>query len=337
MAFLLARGTAAEWLRKNRNTTVFDQRYRLRYTSLEASRTRLERHTKILSPLAKPLQLAVWSRSDRRSSAHVQSHTFVTQSGWYPCVRIVPGVYCLAPEYVFLQMARMLDEERLLFLGMELCGRYGIVEDKVFLRDPTCCARMLLDVAQAERGVHGRARALTVAPRVMDGAASPMEIALALILSSECEVGGFGLPQPELNHALPVVGAARALWDGDTITPDLLWESIKLAIEYDSALHHTGASRVARDARRRDVLEELGYRVVTVTTEQINNYLELERIASIVATRFGANMEPESDAMLHTRLEYQQRMVHLATHPEELLCLPEAKAAKTRSWSVRKR
>ncbi|MBQ9005541.1 MAG: DUF559 domain-containing protein [Atopobiaceae bacterium] len=233
-------------------------------------------------------------------------------------------------------MAGLLDEERLLFLGMELCGRYGIDGD-VFLRKQACSTDMLLAVAREERGVHGKKRALAIAPRVLDGSASPMESALTLILSSDCEQGGFGLPRPTLNHALPVEGAARALWDDDFITPDMLWEDVKLVVEYDSNLHHSASRRIARDARRRDVLEEMGYRVITVGTEQMGNYLELERIARIIAARFGMDITPRNDMELQGRLGYQQRMVRLATHPRELLGFPEKSQPNTHAWHIRKR
>jgi hypothetical protein len=82
------------------------------------------------------------------------------------------------------------------------------------------------------------------------------------------EQGGFGLPWPTFNEAQPVNGRARRLWVSDFIAPDLLWKDAKLCIEYDSDTHHSGSERIARDASRRDVLEELGLRVVTVTSEQ---------------------------------------------------------------------
>ena len=336
MSFLLARGTAIEWLRSNHESALFEKRYRLRYSSLEASRTRLERHANTLAHLTKPLQVAVWLRENRRYSALVQSHVLITQSGWYPCYRITPGVYCLAPEYVFLQMAKLLDEERLRFLGMELCGRYGI-DGEAFLRRQTCSSELLLAVAEKERGIHGRKRALAVAPLVLDGAASPMEIALALILSSTREEGGFGLPRPKLNQEIPVIGAAGELWDDNSITPDMLWETIKLVIEYDSTLHHSASKRIARDARRRDVLEELGYRVITVTTEQMGNYLELERIAKIVGARYSMDVSPLDDGELQRRLGFQQRMIRLATNPRDLLGFREKSRPKTQAWHVRKR
>jgi hypothetical protein len=144
------------------------------------------------------------------------------------------GVFCAAPELVFLQMASRLDYDALLFLGCELCGRYGVWENKTVWRDPICDVGQIKDFLAECSGVHGRKKAARALEGVLPGAASPMETGLALCFVLPKAAAGFGLPAPELNHALPVRGAAARLWDWPTITPDLLWDNHKIAIEYDS-------------------------------------------------------------------------------------------------------
>ena len=337
MAYLLGRGTAVEWLRKNRDTALLQERFALPCTGLEGSRTRLTRHEDYLEGLTRPLQLIVWSRENRRPSAVATCHAMTTASGDYPAIRIKQGLFCSTPEFTFLQMASILDDECLRFLGMELCGRFGIADGKLFLRPQTCTPQMLLIESQNQKRMRGRRRALATAPLVHGGAASPMEIALSLILCEPIEHGGFGLQWPELNHTLPVSGRAREMWEDDHITPDLLWEKGKVIIEYDSDLHHSGLSRIARDAKRRDVLVELGYRVITVASEHMSRPPELERIAGIIASCLG-EMPPSVSPDTRTRqIAFQGRIRGIATSHEALLAIPTPVKQPQREWHVRKR
>jgi len=336
MALLLGRGSAVEWLRRNRTIDINQNRFVLPYASLEGSRRQFERFaTEILAPLTKPIQLVVWKQEDRRRTAITCCHVLNIASGEYPAVRISRLLYCSTPELTFVQMANLLNEEHLLFLGMELCGRFGI-DDGVFLRPQTTTPETLIAQAQDLHGVHGRSKALAVAPHIIAGAASPMEIALALILSTQREQGGYGLPVPELNHRLTVEGSARLIWDEDYITPDLLWANAKLAIEYDSELHHTAADRIAHDALRRNVLQELGYRVITVTTQHLRTPLQIERVAQAVALSLGRELELGDSEERAQRLSYQARMYHLGAHPEELLAISPHKKQPQRSWHARR-
>ncbi len=336
MALLLGRGSAVEWLRRNRTIDVIQNRFALPYDSLEGSRRQFERFAaEELAPLTRPIQLVVWKQEDRRRTAVTDCHVLNIASGTYPAIRISRLLYCSTPELTFVQMANLLDEEQLLFLGMELCGRFGI-DDGLFLRPQTITPGMLVAQAQELPGVHGRSKALAIAPRIIAGAASPMEIALALILCIPREQGGYGLPRPELNHMLPVEGSARLIWSEDHITPDLLWADAKLAIEYDSELHHTAAERIAHDALRRNVLQELGYRVITVTTQHLRTPLQIERVARAVALALGREPELGDDEERTRRLSFQARMYHLGAHPEELLGILPHKKQPQRGWRARR-
>ena len=324
MAFLLGWSTAVEWLRQNHDMGLLAHRYELPLLSIEASLRRLKHHAAQMANLTRPICLVASTREGRRTSREVATRLFTTPTGEYPAVRIDAGLFCSGPELAFLQMASILDEESLRFLGMELCGRYGIdAGGRLFERTQTCTPEMLLETALSMTTVRGRKRARTVAPLVWGGAASPMEAALALILGSSPEQGGYGIMAPELNRQLTVSGKARDLWDDDFITPDLLWEAGRVVIEYDSDLHHTASKRIARDSRRRDVLAELGYRVVTVTTEHMRSPRELDRIAGIVAGCLGQKLPSCSEEDWSRRTSFQLRMRRLATHPELLAGLPE--------------
>lgn len=337
MAFLLGYGTAVEWLRQNNNVGLLYQRFDLPPLSIEGSRTRLQRHAEATKDLTRPLHLVVTSREDRRPSGETICHLFSPSAFIFHAVRVKQGMFCCGPELAFIQMANLLDEEQLLMLGMELCGRYGINKHgKLFGRMPTCTPDLLSSTAHKLGRVRGKRKALEVAPHVIPGAASPMEAVLALMLAEPPARHGFGIKPPDLNHALPVTGKARAYWDDDFITPDLLWEQEKLVVEYDSDAYHTASGRIARDALRRDVFVELGYRVVTVATKHMHSPRQIERIAQIVAEHIGQSLPSVSDDQWAERIDYQARMCRYAEHPSELLGFSKFEPAEKRTWSVRK-
>ena len=336
MAYLLGYRSAVEWLRSNRDASLLLQYWALPMLSLEGSRARLQRHLEEFASLARPLHLVVALREGRRPSAETACHLLTSPDGTYPGIRIGRGAFCSTPAFTFLQMANVLDEATLRFLGMELCGCYGIGDDgKLFLRQQCCTPTELEEMARAMTGVRGRKRAGKVAPLVAGGSASPMETALFLILCATREEGGFGLPWPELNHSIPLTDAARTLWDDDFITPDLLWEAAKLILEYDSDLHHTASHRIARDASRRNVFEEMGYRVVTVTAEHMRTPQELQRIASIVARSNGTEFETPSDEQWTQMVSWQLLVRGLAENPDWLYGPAQATPNK-RTWHSRR-
>ena len=83
MAFLLGKGTAVEWLRSNDDPSLLAHAWGLPPSSLEASRTRLERHIALLGKLTAPYQVIVSTKDDRRRSALIKSHLVTSPDGSY--------------------------------------------------------------------------------------------------------------------------------------------------------------------------------------------------------------------------------------------------------------
>ena len=150
--------------------------------------------------------------------------------------------------------------------------------------------------------LYGRERLKRTLDLAFNHSASPMETALALMLSLPEAYGGYGLPKPKLNRELPV-GHHELLWSGGPrITPDLLWPDNKLVIEYDSNERHgsAGPHKLADDATRTNVLTTLGYSVLRVTTLNIQSPSDTERLARQVSEKLGVPF-PEEDEVMHIR------------------------------------
>lgn len=116
-----------------------------------------------------------------------------------------------------------------------------------------------------------------------DGSLSPMETDTAETMVLDPRMGGFGLARPQLNPRFEVDRKDRRVLPQSAYLPDLYWLKANISIEYESDKHHRGERKMAEDAVRRNGIEHLGTRVVSLTWGQARNYYEFERVALLVA------------------------------------------------------
>ncbi len=103
-------------------------------------------------------------------------------------------------------------------------------------------------------GARGLRRLRAALPLVDGGAASPKETWLRLLLIDA------GLPIPATQ--IPVVDGYRPV-----AFLDLGWEQFKVAVEYDGDHHRSDRRQYVKDQRRVRKLEQLGWIVIRVITE----------------------------------------------------------------------
>lgn len=242
--------------------------------------------------LSFPVHLSVVTVFDRyrnkRTSYHVSLHMAELPRGSF--VRMEDGVFLGAPALVFVQLAERLSLARAIELGFELCGTYRLDSRQMCGFSPgapllSACA--LRRRVQSLKGVRGSEKALRALAYVRDNSASPMESRLAMLLCLPRRLGGYGLPQPQMNYRIDVGARSHKAASKDYYVCDLFWPDAKIAVEYDSDLFHTGSERIANDASRRNALLAQGVTVVTLTKRQVLNKQELDRAASLLAKALG--------------------------------------------------
>lgn len=239
-------------------------------------------------PLSEPLHFMVAGNAARRTGPRVQCHVYSDRLPAGSLVAIAPDRYCASPELCFYQLACELPLPLAAAVGYELCGTYG--KDALSERGFSCRAALTtphhierhLAALGARRGIrHARAALRLVLPN----AASPREAILAMLLTFPRRLGGYGLPMPVLNGAVPSCASRSGLF-----RCDLLWPEQKVAIEYDSDAWHTGTRRISADATRRVALERAGIRVVTITNAQVKDRRLMNEAAALVAGMLGVRM-----------------------------------------------
>lgn len=205
---------------------------------------------------------------------------------------------------------------RMVLMMMELMGSYRLptpTQGTRYQQPALMSAESLEGFMAGVDRLYGANRLHDALALALPHSASPMETALALMLSlPEC-YGGYGLPQPTLNRELPVRDHELLWYGGPAITPDLLWEDAKLLVEYDSDEEHgsTGPRKLANDATRANVLTALGYSVLRATTLNVQTLADVDRLAQQVASGLGIEL-PKPDDVLRIRRTKLHRL--LMTH-----------------------
>lgn len=219
------------------------------------------------------------------------------------------GVCIASPELVFLQLARTAEPLDLIQVGFELCGIYphpgqvftAFDERKPFMTKSSC-ERFLLRRKRACKVTAARA----AIKHVVNRSASLMETASAMILGLPYKLGGLGFPEFVMNEKIPVPARMRHELGRVECYGDIMWPDKRVILEYDSNLYHSGAQRIASDSSRRNALSRMGYRVVTLTGNQIYDAQEFLRTAKTLGNLLGHRIQPKVEAfdVRHHSLRY---------------------------------
>jgi hypothetical protein len=164
-------------------------------------------------------------------------------------VRTHLGLPVLAPEVAWTRVGARAGPTELVLVADALCRR----------RSPVCAPADLLRAVEAlPPGTRGVRRLRVAAERCRAGTDSIMETRARLVLEDAgvvCEVN-----RP--------VHDARGRF---VAMPDLSDVSLQVAIEYDGDVHRTDRRTWRRDVARRQALEAAGWRVVTLTADDLHH------------------------------------------------------------------
>ncbi|MGZ4528165.1 MAG: endonuclease domain-containing protein [Mycobacterium sp.] len=108
------------------------------------------------------------------------------------------------------------------------------------------------DLADGQRGARGLRQLETVLNLVDTGSQSPRETWLRLLMIRA------GLPRPTTQIPVLTADGAQAYY------LDMGWEDLMVAVEYDGEHHRIDRWQYARDIRRREALDRLGWSVIRV-------------------------------------------------------------------------
>lgn len=185
------------------------------------------------------------------------------------------GLPTLGPIGALVTMARSASHEQLVVLVEALVTPSKRYPDLRFERPYTTLAELSTAVEPYRRGP-GAAALLAAIAAARVGVDSPQETRCRLAIVAA------GLPEPVVQH--------RVVHEGQLVAElDLSYPELRIAIEYEGDHHRTDAKQWAKDIRRQERLEALGWIVIRVTKADLRDGGRslVERVRAARARRLG--------------------------------------------------
>lgn len=252
-----------------------------------------------------PIDILVPPGSTRLSGkvrCHVQTARLPPRS-IYP---LYGGIHVVSPSLCFVEECRSRNLPEAVALGMEFCGTYALrphgTEGAASRNYQLIEASAFRRRVASWRDLAGVKTARRASMFMVNGAASPMETMLYMLLCLPQRLGGYNLPMPEMNAPLHLPADYRLLLHRQNVLPDLLWRDAKLVVEYDGGYHDNDEQR-ARDEARRVALESMGYTVYSVKKQQVYDPVMFDKVARRLAEKFGRKIRPLSPKQSYAREE----------------------------------
>jgi Protein of unknown function (DUF559) len=155
--------------------------------------------------------------------------------------------------------------------GRQLPRGDAVARLDALMRTAPFAVEDVLLLAKRYPGARGLRRLRAALPLVDDGAASPRETWLRLLLIDA------GLPVPTTQ--IPVHENWRLV-----AVLDMGWEKYKVAVEYDGDHHRTNRRQYAKDQRRLRTLEAIGWIIIRVSAQDAPHDV-LRRVRAALAAR----------------------------------------------------
>ncbi|MBQ9955109.1 MAG: hypothetical protein IJO87_06740 [Eggerthellaceae bacterium] len=234
-----------------------------------------------------------------RGSHLTQSDCLITHSSGdlskHSLLKVSEGVYCVQPELLVRQLSSLGSVCEVTYLLYELCGTYshpGNVGIDLLQRKSFTTKERLQRYANAMAPFPHLDVFLEAVSLVKERSASPMETACAMLLGLPYRLGGLSFPEFEMNKELIVPQRLIGEVGRRRMIADLCWPNLMVTLEYDSKEWHHGAEQVARDAGKRNAMQRMGYRVVTLTGMQAESPKEIMRVSRILSEAVGHRIRP---------------------------------------------
>lgn len=258
-----------------------------------------------------PCHLGVFSRARRVTRRYVRTHLLSPNLPEEAVIVFDGKVSFASPELAVIQMAAQADAIQLAQVIMELCGTYSLwptAGDDAFGRGVEYGLSPVMSLAslgEMSRWVHtpsGRRTLHGALAIAREGAASPAEANLSLIMGLPMGEGGYDMGFPHLNVHLEVPASQRPHVQGSDYYLDAFWVDCLADLEYESAAFHldplaslsqmefdvwraTEVTKADRDRRRARELMTLGVLVIPVTKFDFRSLSRMDQVAWALTVR----------------------------------------------------
>lgn len=243
--------------------------------------------------LSLPLHVLVEASRSKRCSPRCRTHVSTYRYPKGSFVLVASGVLASCPELTALHLSRGSAVPEAVRFASLLCSSFafekagsgGLVE-----RPAITSSKAIASYQRSNREVRGAKVLESAIPFIIEKAASPPEIDLAMRLTMPHRYGGFALPKPLVNARVDLGEKGRSIAQRTFVVPDLCWPKARLAIEYDSSAEHLTPAQAQKDSIKRIALERQGYKVIAVTSLMLKDPDTMSNVAEAVAKRLGVSL-----------------------------------------------
>ncbi len=237
-----------------------------------------------------PLHLGVPKSAMREETDSLKMHLLSEHLPDNSFVEVAAGVYVCSPELCFLQAARDLSLHELVLLGNELCAIYKRDPYSPYnqsRRDMLMTKKSLNKFLDGAKDIKGVKNAKRAAQYILERANSPIEARLAVLAALPFRYGGYGLKNTLLNYFVRMTPKGAEHLGRTSCCCDMVWKEEKVVLEYDSNLSHLDIDQHFYDKKRSTALTFSGYKVISVTAEQIRDFRGIEQLFLSVRNAVG--------------------------------------------------
>ena len=242
-----------------------------------------------------PVDLLFFGRDARMKTVWARPHAILDELPRGSLVQLSDHVAIVSPELCFVQMAGICTREQTVLVGFELCGTYAQLGSKRTLaeRSHLTSVKQIGAILRKLPRTH-TSRAAAALAFVLDGAASPMEAKLAMLLTLPTSWGGYALPQPRMNVPIQLGEAASTVYPRSHCRADLFWPDARFDVEYDGEEFHEGDAH-AKDVARLAALAMEDITVLEVAWAQVADPAKFHGVATVVARKLGQRLRIRRD------------------------------------------
>ncbi len=261
------------------------------------------RRARVEATPERPLHVLVSDQLRRVRSARVVSHVW---SGPLPdsaLYRLAPGVLICSPAFCLQQLCAGAPVSQAVSAAMEVCGGYALSARARhgFHERPPLETPAGLRERFAHEHTYGARRAREALELAVSGSRSPMETVVLLFFTLPVEMGGCGLPVPQVNVRLEIPDDLSAALGKPYLVVDLCWPDQRIILEYDSYTWHLTPRAFDGTQSRNEGLRDEGWMVRSVTAGILSDDGLRRLLAGRVMRRFGRALPEGSEFDLRQR------------------------------------
>lgn len=259
----------------------------------------------------------------RSRPRHVKTHRAISSFPSGSAVELAPGVRCVSPEHLVVQLAAMLTELEIVCLLSEMLGTYAIapgLEKGMFSRDQPLTTPELIKGQLEQLGpVAGTAKTRRALKMACVRSASPRETKLSLRMGLSKARGGYGFEVLSMNDPVEVQRIHDSMRTG-VRKPDILLRAPGdsgasgvtlrgVALEYDGR-DHEGAEQHAADVERHNELTAKGFNEYVVTRRQYADLDYMDGLAEAIRRDLGIRKVRVTRAVANERRCRREKLWH---------------------------